>query len=325
MILHFMKMDLPMLSKKMPININSIDRYTDFHNLQNLCFEGVKEIAQTLKEGDSEIAVALRLKQWMQAKGVRRFFHEPFVWFSDRAAFHNFSMPFSLKVPFAKKGESWHMKLPSPQEWLPHFGREFAPTDKILSDSTAIILDVAPIIDDVSVDIGYSYFWKNPNSKESSGDLELAFNEGREFLKNLRTKIPQLLAEYEDASRVYLKINDYLENHNYENRHQFYPGHVLGHRLDLLQTPSLLPKINFMGFGLEAYYELGTKILKGLPRKSSPLWNHYHVGKLENGLWAVEPHIQITTKDHQILGLKFEEILVVNGGSYYWLENSLVW
>ena len=123
--------------------------------------------------GISEKEASSLLKEVLKSKGINNYFHRPFAWFGERTGFKDFSKPFDLS--------DFH--LPKIDNPLPHFGKEFLPTDKKLANNMAVILDVAPTKENFAVDIGYSFTF---------GELK-EHQEAMNYLKDLRKLILELI------------------------------------------------------------------------------------------------------------------------------------
>lgn len=285
-----------------------IKNIEEFKKLQRMAYQGAREICDQLTEGVTEIEVADQFEQWWKERGIDRFFHRPFAWFGERTHFDQFAPPFRLK----EKGQ-WQIKWPTLKNKLPHFGKEFSPTNRKLKNNESVIVDVAPIDRGVTIDIGYSYFFSPKKDSKSYQTFEFLKKE----LRHIRKMIVERVNQNKTGTEIYREIDDYLETKKIANRHKMYPSEVLGHRLDVIDQK--LPNISVMGFGLEAYYDLGKKFVHSLNDKpQNPLFSPYTDWPLEKGLWAIEPHIE---KDG--VGVKFEEILVVDKNKAYWAEDDL--
>jgi len=105
-------------------------------------------------------------------------------------------------------------------------------------------------------------------------------------------------------------VNENLIAKGYDNIHQKYPMHVLGHKMypmPLEWVPGVLKP-----FSWQAYWSLASRGL------FSETLTSYHKGDLK-GLWAIEPHL-----GDKNFGIKFEEMLWVGEDEVYWLsENNI--
>lgn len=262
-----------------------------FREVQKIAYDCVKYAQYNLKEGMSEKDICEIMKIFFKSREVNDFFHMPFAWFGERTAFSDFHRPLSIS------------------NILPHFGKEFMPTNKKIKDGMCVILDVAPIIYNKVVDVGYSFsFGENLEVTEAKRDLIKFRNL---ILDGVRSE--RLMSE------IYEECNSLLDNLGYENGHSYYPLGVLGHLVGDIPS-NKFPKISIRGFQLNAYSFLIKNQINGLLRRDETygIWNSESHMKISNGLWAVEPHI---VKNG--FGVKFEEILVVDSNGYNWLSQDL--
>jgi Xaa-Pro aminopeptidase len=266
---------------------NDLDK---FKYAQQVAFDCAKYTEQNLKEGMSEKDACDIMLSYLKKRDVNDFFHLPFAWFGERTAFKGFERPLSVTDAGA------------------HLGQEFMPTDKKLEKGMCAILDVAPVVDGVIVDIGHSFsFGENKDVQKAKRDL-LKF----------RDLILSGVQHKKLMSQIYHDCEKLLKELNYESGHAVYPLGVLGHKVG--ETTNKLPRINFRRFQLSAYSFLLKNKVNGLLKKdtSSGVWNSNSHTAITDGMWAVEPHI-VT----QSFGVKFEEILVVDNGKAFWLSEDL--
>ena len=178
--------------------------------------------------------------------------------------------------------------------------RDFLPTSRRLVEGEIFILDVAPIVNGYISDIGFSaVFGEN-----------LAFKDAQKFLANLREEIPNLVQELRNGAAVWCAIDMKIKAAGYENIHSKYPFGVLGHRVHKAKNRLDLSLLNF---GWQSYWGFTSRGLFG------QLLDAEHTGNME-GVWAIEPHIGGSD-----FGMKFEEILVVEGGKARWMEPATTW
>ena len=253
---------------------------------QRLAYESLQFARARLFAGMSEIEAAQIIEKFFIDREQPLFFHRPFAWFGERTAFKGFKRP----------------SLPSLKSPLPHAGLEFMPTQKKLEEGMAVILDVAPAIDGVAVDIGYSFsFGENPQ-----------VNQARRDLKEFRSLILAAAKERVAIKEIYRRVEELLLQKNYHNCHALYPLGVLGHRIGELPLKNL-PKLSIMGFHPQAYAYLLKERLMG-----PAIMTADEARPLTTGLWAIEPHF-----GNAEFGVKFEEILVVTPDHIYWLDDDL--
>lgn len=261
-----------------------------FKIAQSIAYDCSVYTEHHLKSGMSEKDACNIMTEYLYKRDVKDFFHLPFAWFGKRSGFKNFERPLSIS------------------NHLPHFGKEFLPTNKKLEEGMCVILDVAPIIDGVMVDIGHSF----------SFGTNVEVTKAKEDLLKLRDLILEGVKSNKLMSQIYTECDELIKDLNYENGHSLYPLGVLGHRVGSFEKK--FPRISLRGFQLRAYSFLLKNQLDALLKKdkTAGIWNIESDFEVPEGLWAIEPHI--TTKE---FGVKFEEILVVKRDDAYWLSDDL--
>lgn len=192
------------------------------------------------------------------------------------------------------------------------FGQlEAISTDRRLAEGDAVILDAAPIFDGYKVDTSYAFsFGENP-----------AFERADAALEEYRTMLVELINAGLSFREVAWKIDDRIKETGFENCHKKHIGAVLGHRVTFApQYPVRMPKI----WGLSPrqvswFLYKSAQARLGQP-KATPNWNASRqcAALPTAGLWAMEPHI---ARDG--VGVKFEEILVIDGDGVRWLDDDL--
>jgi Xaa-Pro aminopeptidase len=239
---------------------------------QSLARKAVKETMSFVREGWSEAQAANFLETSLRDQGVKEFFHKPFAWFGERTRFDGVR-----------------------NYW------QFQPRkDRFLKSNEVIILDVAPIYDQVSADIGYAF------CLEEHPELERVKNN----LRQLRTSILGYFKSQTKPRQIWKNVDQELRSLGYDNVHKKYPLQVLGHRL--YNHPQKETGLSFLNFGLEAYRSLISRGI--LSEVITPLSSPSLLGA-----WAIEPHVG--TKN---FGAKFEEILVVTEQDCFWLDEEFI-
>src|SRR5215472_11767422 len=99
----------------------------EFRKVQRMAYDAAEAVAKEIQPGATEKDAAGMLRRELASRGVREYFHTPFAWFGDRTTF-----PF--RSPFG-----------------------FFPTHRPLERGSPAILDVAPVVNGVVADIGYSF------------------------------------------------------------------------------------------------------------------------------------------------------------------------
>ncbi len=277
------------LLRPSPLAIPAAD-LDGFRRAQRLAYDAAEEVARDLAPGVTEAEAARRLGDAVRARGVTRYLHQPFAWFGERTRFAGF----------------------------PRLGaRAFFPTATALAPGMVAILDVAPVVDGYTADIGYT-FRVPGGAAEDGAELERAM----ETLREIRAAIPPLVERGDTMRSIYARVDRMLAARGFENRHRRYPFGVLAHRVHRVTPGRRDPRL--AGFGLAG----GARLLAGelasrvpLLARRSPLWNGDPRASLpvSPGLWAVEPHLGSSVG----FGAKFEEILAVEPGRAWWLDDAL--
>ncbi|HYD58746.1 MAG TPA: M24 family metallopeptidase [Noviherbaspirillum sp.] len=202
-----------------------------------------------------------------------------------------------LHRPFAWFGE--HARFDGYKDYA-----DYHPGERTLREGETAILDVSPIVDGYIGDVGYV------TSLGSNPELVRA----KTFLLELRDAIPRMFASPMTPAEIWVEIDRIIAAAGYDNIHARYPHCVLGHRVFKVKPKTGKPiRIGTRSFG---WFSLETNMVflkLGLSAALTP----EHVGK-KLGLWAIEPHIGWKGG-----GAKFEEILVVEPGNAYWLDDQV--
>jgi len=277
-----------------------------FRSVQQLAYECAETVGATLSPGVTEREAATAMRAWLTERGVDDWFHLPFAWFGNRTAFQGFRFPI-----------------------------QFFPTNRRLEEGMPFILDVAPIVDGYTADIGYAAALGENRIQaklldDLAGHRQLVL-EGVRARKSLR--------------QVYDDVDGLLARQGYDNRHRAYPGGVIAHRVGSPRKPSLarsrldvpggssriglrgsgfirgrFRQKTALGFGVRSLRVLARESVAGRRQGWSPLWGP--TARSDHpptpGLWAVEPHIGFRG-----VGAKFEELLVVTDHDAYWLDDDL--
>ncbi|MFD5582260.1 M24 family metallopeptidase [Streptomyces sp. NPDC127063] len=255
-----------------------------FRRVQRLAYECAEAVAARLRPGVTEREAARMQREWLSERGVRDWFHMPFAWFGDRTAFVDFHVPL-----------------------------QFFPTRRRLEPGMPFILDMAPVFEGYTADIGYSgSLGPNLVQDKLMADLEAH----RELILREVRERRSLREIYEDVDRLMVR-------QGYANRHRAYPFGVIAHKVDRVRERRFAPRL--FGFGTQSLKGLLSDAVHGHREGWSPLWSPYRFSDHppQPGLWAVEPHLGFRGT-----GAKFEEILVVTDSadpaeSAFWLDDDL--
>ena len=175
-----------------------------FRRVQRLAYSIAEAVAAELRPGTTEREAARAMRVRAREHGVRDWFHLPFAWFGDRTAFAGFQVPL-----------------------------QFFPTDRRLEAGMPFILDMAPVYEGCTADIGYSgTLGLNPLQERLMADLR----EHRELiLREVRERRP-LRQIYEDVDRL-------MSRQGYANRHRAYPFGVIAHKVDRVGERRWSPRV----------------------------------------------------------------------------------
>lgn len=239
---------------------------------QRLAFKAVREIASFIQEGWTEIQAAQMIDRYLNDAGVHSSFHHGFAWFGERSGF----------------------------EGMRSYG-DFMPSKRVIRAGEVYILDVAPIYQGYTSDIGFtSSLGENPEMEQA-----------KKFLLRIREEIPSKFQSGQTGGEIWKWIESEIEGHGYENAYRKYPFSVVGHRVH--KVPEWSPRLKYMRFGWQSLWSIASRGVFG------QLLNQNFEGDLK-GLWAIEPHLSAKT-----FGAKFEEILVVTENEAYWLDSKPGW
>ena len=251
---------------------------------QRVAREVVLSVAETVRPGDSERTVCARLERQFAKARVQHWLHTPYAWWGERARF------------------AWH------GTWETHA----LPTDRVLVEGEAFVLDAAPIVARFPADFAYSGC--------APGDAE-AEQTHRGLLAQLaQIKRDILTWAVNDAGCAGLcrAVAQSIAAAGSDVVHTRYPAQVLGHTLEGFPNwCSSAPRIG-SGFQLPLLLTYATGLLlHQLAGAPYPFLNAGAPGKVQ-GLYAIEPHLGKGT-----LGVKFESVLLVDAGETRWLDPEL--
>lgn len=240
-----------------------------FAKCQNLALRATREVGALIRPGWSEIQAAELLEIYLRDHGVKAFFHKPFVWYGENTRFH--------KVKKYK---------------------DFQPTSRRAKEGDVIILDVAPIFEGCTCDVGYTI------SLGPNAELDYA----KKVLTDIKAEIPNLFHTRKRGREIWAEVDEMIKAQGYDNIHELYPFSVLGHRVHKVNEGA--GELGLLNFGWQSYWSLLSRgLFKELlaPKSGDPV----------AGLWAVEPHLGAPS-----FGAKFEELLVFDGEKAYWLSDD---
>jgi hypothetical protein len=281
-------------SSAFPYSAAELDR---FRQVQRLGYDIAQEVESKLWLGMTEADACDLVLAAQDRRDVRQVFHEPYVWFGGR------TVPESgwARHPGSVRGPAAARVGPPPP---------FAATETELAMGTPMIIDLAPVVDGIPADVGYSCVF---------GDNRL-FDDLDRALPRIRTFLLEGVRAGETMLSLYRELDFLLAQRGWRSCYEQYPDRALGHLVFPLEAdpdrPSPLP-----GFGTAAAEGLLAAGVAALDGGSAyPVWNDTSFSdfRASPGLWAVEPHI-----GRDGVGVKFEELLVVTEDDAFWLDDHL--
>lgn len=248
-----------------------------FRVAQRLAYDCVVAVGNELREGISERDVAWRLQNWLAQRGATNFLHRPFAWFGEHSCFSGYDR-----------------------------FNDFHPSDRRLKATDVAILDVSPIVNGYTGDVGYTL----------SLSPSPALHKAQHFLQELRDDIPGLFLSDLGTAQIWQAVDRRIAEAGYANCHALYPFSTLGHRVyHLTQRKVSGFRLPLHSFGLNWFSAAAQQAFLTHGIFKEVLGPDHRGSKL--GLWAIEPHL-----GGEGFGAKFEEILVVEAGRAYWLDDT---
>lgn len=255
-----------------------------FRTLQQQVYATLEEIGDSLRPGLTEKEAARFLRRALHAQGAQTYFHVPVALFGERSTYPG---------DFGELGA--------------------LPTERVLEDGDAVIVDAAPIFDGYTIDCSYSV-------PRPHGDTA-TFAEADALLARCRSVLLERARQRANMRAVAREIDTLIRDAGFENCHKKHIGKVLAHRItrstggwigtSRLWGLSPLPVSYFFAYSFvsaNGYADL------------TPNWNDTRQSDcaMQPGLWAVEPHVARGNT-----GSKFEEILVVTEDDAWYLDDAL--
>jgi len=251
---------------------------------QRVTRAAVLRVAEGVKPGDTERQVCARLEHEFAKARVEHWLHTPYAWWGERTRF----------------------------DWRGMWETNALPTDRVLGEGDAFILDAAPIVAGFPADFAYS---------GCAGALPEAARAHRSLLDQLAQLKRDILSwSVSDAGSAGLcrEVAQRIEASGSDVIHTRYPAQVLGHTLEGFPNwCTFAPRIG-VGFQLPLLLTYATAlVLHQLAGAPYPFLNAGAPGRPQ-GLYAVEPHLGQGTQ-----GAKFESVLLVDGSETRWLDPEL--
>ena len=254
-----------------------------FREVQRVATRAVEEVVGAVEVGMTEAHLAERVEERLNAIGARGFFHKPLVWFGERTA-----------------------------PTTPRTRADAFPSTRALEEGMAAIVDVAPLIDGYTADVSLSF---------ACGE-NATVSRGKVVLEELRMAIPKWVNGGRTARLVCQEVDRHLATTGFESCQKSYLFNALAHRVYRF-PPSPLTRHTLLGMSAATIVRLfGQALRSRLPggRSGWPFWNDSDAADLRpgRGLWSVEPHF---ARDG--VGVKWEELLVVDENGAWWLEDGV--
>ncbi len=251
---------------------------------QRVAREAVLSVAEHVKPGDTERQVCARLEREFRRARIAHWLHTPYAWWGERTRF----------------------------DWRGSWETNALPTDRVLLEGEAFVLDAAPIVAGFPADFAFSGCAERAASSPS-GHAELL-----ELLTQIKARILKWVTDDAGTAGLCARVESAITDAGLDVVHTRYPAQVLGHTLEGFPNwSSGAPRIG-TGFQLPLLLTYATGIvLHHLAGSRYPFLNAGAAGRPQ-GLYAVEPHLGKGT-----LGAKFESVLLVDGDETRWLDPGL--
>ncbi|HKO50416.1 MAG TPA: M24 family metallopeptidase [Polyangiaceae bacterium] len=255
-------------------------------NAQRVARAAVLSVAEGVKPGDSERQVCARLEQEFAKARVQHWLHTPYAWWGERTRF----------------------------DWRGTWETNALPTDRVLAEGEAFVLDAAPIVAGSPADFAFSgCALGDPDAGPARAHRALL-----EQLTRIKHEILAWSVSEVGSAGLCRTVAQEIEASGSDVIHTRYPAQVLGHTLEGFPNwCGSAPRIG-TGFQLPLLLTYATGlVLHHLAGAPYPFLNASAPGRPQ-GLYAVEPHLGKGT-----LGAKFESVLLVDGSETRWLDPEL--
>ena len=251
---------------------------------QRVAREAVLAVVESVKPGDSERQVVLRIEREFKRAKVNHWLHTPYAWWGERTRF----------------------------DWQGRWETNALPSDRVLQEGEAFVLDAAPIVQGSPADFAYSGLASGTAEEKSAHALLL------QQLTDLKRELVHWVGEAASGGDLCTRVAGVIEDAGLDVIHTRYPAHVLAHTLEGFPNwCSSAPRIG-TGFQLPLLLTYATgMVLHHLAGAPYPFLNAGAPDRPQ-GLYAVEPHL-----GQGLLGAKFESVLLVDGDETRWLDPEL--
>lgn len=189
--------------------------------------------------------------------------------------------------------------------------QDFWPSERVLEPGDAVILDASPVFGGFVVDTAVSASRVPDAAHAAAAAADVTY----------RDVILTAVRSGATFREIAAGVDSDMTAAGYRNCHRLHPEGVLGHRAVRLLDPAGLPPPDPSGFDptlLRWFIEgIDAAARGGSP---SPTWNDSAGSdhRPASGLWAVEPHLAKGD-----VGVKWEELLVVEEHDAYWLDDDV--
>jgi Xaa-Pro aminopeptidase len=249
-------------------------------NAQRVAREAVLTVAQSVKPGDSERQVCARMEVEFERAQVKHWLHTPSAWWGERTRF----------------------------DWQGGWEVNALPSQRVLQEGEAFVLDAAPIVGGFPADFAFS-------GCAGGSDQHAAL---LTQLADMKRDIALWAKDALSGGALCERVARAIEQAGLDVIHTRYPAHVLAHTLEGFPNwCSGAPRIG-TGFQLPLLltYAQGL-VMHHLAGAPYPFLNA-GAPNPPQGLYAVEPHL-----GRGLLGAKFESVLLVDGDETRWLDPEL--
>ncbi len=207
-------------------------------------------------------------------------------------------------LPVALFGE----RTALPEPWTTE---SFWPTDRVLGPGDAVLMDASPIFEGFVVDTSISV------SPEPNGEHAAAMGDNLGYRTSILAAV-RAGATFREIARA---VDADMAARGDRNCHRLHPEEVLGHRAVRITDPSAVPPPDASGFDTTVLAWFIQGIVAAQDTGSPcPTWSDRPTSdhRPAPGLWAVEPHL-----GRGPVGVKWEELLVVEDNDAYWLSEDV--
>ena len=206
-------------------------------------------------------------------------------------------------LPVALFGE----RTALPEPWTTE---SFWPTDRALAPGECFVLDASPMFSGYLVDTSVSGCLGTDPAHAAAMADDLGHRD--EVLAAVRAG-----ATFREIAR---QVDAAMDRRGDRNCHRLHPEGVLGHRVVRFPTPGDAPPPDGSGFDTSVLRWFVRGIAAAREHSTpSPTWADQAISdhRPAPGLWAVEPHL-----GRGAIGVKWEELLVIEDHDAYWLDDQ---